>query len=110
VSSKPTVNSPSTSGTEISFIDTDSQSNGTISATKKNVRGASASHRGIITTTSQLFAGNKTFNDALSINANKNYNWETNTNAFLVNKDLTWDSSSYYECVYLLIPVLTSKN
>ena len=61
VTGKPTVNSPSASGTEISFIDTVSQTDGTISATKKTVRDASTSQSGVVSTSAQSFAGNKTF-------------------------------------------------
>lgn len=57
-----TVASPSTSGSTIAFIDTISQdANGVITATKKNVREASASQSGVVGIGAQTFAGNKTF-------------------------------------------------
>jgi hypothetical protein len=55
--------SPSTSGSDIAFIDTISQNaNGEITATRKNVREASASQSGVVSTGTQTFAGWKTFN------------------------------------------------
>lgn len=62
--SKQTAKSdPSASGNAISFIDTISQNeNGEITATKKTVRSASGTQSGIVTTDSQTFGGDKTFN------------------------------------------------
>jgi hypothetical protein len=55
--------SPSTSGSDIAFIDTISQNaNGEITATRKNVREASARQSGVVSTGTQTFAGWKTFN------------------------------------------------
>lgn len=53
---------PTASGTSITFIDTISQNaNGEITATKKTVRDASASQSGVVSTSAQTFAGDKTF-------------------------------------------------
>ena len=46
----------------------------------------------------------------LSANSNKNYPFNTDANTFYVNKAVNWNSASYYEWVYLLLPVLTSTN
>ena len=59
--------SPSTSGSDIAFIDTISQNaNGEITATRKNVREASASQSGVINTGAQTIAGNKTMTGSLA--------------------------------------------
>lgn len=49
IKSKPTISSPDSNGTSISFIDTIAQTNGAISATKKTVPTASNSTAGITT-------------------------------------------------------------
>lgn len=67
------ISSPSTNGTEISFIDTISQNaNGVITATKKTVRDASASQSGVVNTGAQTFAGIKTFTDPVRIGSDPN--------------------------------------
>lgn len=59
--------SPSTSGSDIAFIDTISQNaNGEITATRKNVREASASQSGVVSTGTQTIAGNKTMTGSLA--------------------------------------------
>ena len=59
--------SPSTSGSDIAFIDTISQNaNGEITATRKNVREASASQSGVVSTGTQTIAGNKTMTGSLT--------------------------------------------
>lgn len=61
------VASPSSSSSDISFIDTISQNTqGVISATKKAVREASTSQSGVVSTGAQSFAGNKTFTGTLT--------------------------------------------
>lgn len=65
------VSSPevSTTDTDISFIDTISQdTQGKITATKKTVRDASASQSGIVSTKTQTFAGEKTFEGKVALN------------------------------------------
>ena len=65
------VSSPevSTTDTDISFIDTISQdTQGKITATKKTVRDASASQSGIVSTKTQIFAGEKTFEGKVVLN------------------------------------------
>ena len=105
------VSDPTASGSGITYIASISQNSiGKITATKSTVRDASASQSGVISIGAQTFAGNKTFNDSLVINANKNYPFYTNDNTFFVNKAVNWNSASYYEWVYLLIPVLTATN
>ena len=58
-----------TNGNALAFIDAISQdANGVISVTKKSVQAASSTDSGIVTTTSQTFAGDKTFSrDAKTI-------------------------------------------
>ena len=65
------VSSPevSTTDTDISFIDTISQdTQGKITATKKTVRDASASQSGVVSTGTQKFAGEKTFEGKVVLN------------------------------------------
>lgn len=63
------VSSPGASNTDISFIDTISQDpQGKITATKKTVRDASASQSGVISTGTQTFAGEKTFEGKVVLN------------------------------------------
>ena len=65
------VSSPevSTTDTDISFIDTISQdTQGKITATKKTVRDASASQSGVVSTGTQTFAGEKTFEGKVVLN------------------------------------------
>lgn len=63
------VSSPGASNTDISFIDTISQdTQGKITATKKTVRDASASQSGVISTGTQTFAGEKTFEGKVVLN------------------------------------------
>ena len=60
--------SPTASGTAISFIDTVSQAtDGTITATRKTVRSATTGQSGVVTTSAQSFAGTKTFSDSITI-------------------------------------------
>lgn len=59
--------SPTASGSDIAFIDTISQNaNGEITATRKNVREASASQSGVVSTGTQTIAGNKTMTGSLT--------------------------------------------
>lgn len=58
------VSNPTASGRAISFVDAITQDgNGEITVTRKTVRDATASQSGVVTTTAQTFAGDKTFND-----------------------------------------------
>lgn len=58
------VSDPTASGSSLSFIDTISQgTGGRITVTKKNMREASATQSGIVSTGAQTFAGAKTFNE-----------------------------------------------
>ena len=61
---------PTASGTAIQFIATVSETDGIITATKKTVRDASASQSGVVNTSAQTFAGDKTFNGAIAVNNN----------------------------------------
>ena len=62
------VSSPTTSGNDISFIDTISQNEkGVITPTRKTVRDASSSQSGVVSTGEQTFAGAKNFTGNIAV-------------------------------------------
>ena len=63
---------PTASGSGITYIASVSQdSKGKISATKSTVRDASASQSGVVNTTTQSFAGAKTFTGGITVGSSK---------------------------------------
>ena len=74
------VSDPSADGHALTFIDTISQTDGVISATKKTVQSASDTQAGVVDLYDQTFAGDKSFLGAVAISNNLTVSGETTIN------------------------------